>query len=68
MNINRIIKENRAQFWATHRSPSTMYQMGDTVMVRWTRSLPLFFPYYAFKLFNTYINKEVKYFRRVAMP
>lgn len=62
MNINRIIKEHRAQFWATHRSPSTMYQMGDTVMARRTRSLPLFFPYYAFKLFNIYINKEVNNF------
>lgn len=69
-NIDRIIKENRAQLWAPHRSPFSvpMYQMLDTAIARQTRPLSLFFLYGAFQLFNTYINKDVRYFQRVSMP
>ena len=62
-NTDRIIiKENRAQLWAPHRSPFSvpMYQMLDTAIARQTRPLSLFFLYGAFQLFNIYINKDVR--------
>lgn len=59
-NTDTIIKENRAQLWAPHRSPFGMYQMLDTTIPRQTRPLSLFFLYGAFQLFNIYINKDVR--------